>query len=58
MMAPPGAVESYTTVAKVESTQTMDALKSTRAQVGEESLKRVRRPAAVAPGDRPDPSRS
>lgn len=55
-----GAVESYTqTTRKVENTQTMDALKSTRAQVGEEKFKAMaegKTPPPV-PSDRPDPSR-
>ncbi|CAN5535242.1 VWA domain-containing protein [soil metagenome] len=53
-----GAVESYTTVRKVESTQTMDALKSTRAQVGEEKFKAMAegKQPAVPAGDRPDPT--
>lgn len=54
-----GTVESYTTVRKVENTQTMEALKSTRTQVGEEKFKAMAEGKAppVPPSDRPDPSR-
>ncbi len=55
-----GAVESYTTVRKVEGGQTMDALKSTRAQVSEEKFKPLaegNQPPALPQGDRPDPKR-
>ena len=55
-----GAVESYTTVRKVESGRTMDALKSTRAQVGEEKFKVMaegKTPPPIPASDRPDPTR-